>query len=118
MFLDLLNNSSRGVTESRDYFLPLIWVLVEVGCLTVYGERWECLIWILRPAEEGEMVLPYRVALLLSGLWSAGRADSDSGESTVDRKGKFFSIFNIVSFPNNICNSTLNQTGDRIFIML
>jgi hypothetical protein len=76
------------------------------------------LIWILPPTEEGAMVLLTLFALLLSGLWSTGRADSDSGESAVDRKGKFFSIFNIVSFPNNICNSTLNQTGDRFFIML
>jgi hypothetical protein len=48
--------------------------------------------------------------LLLGGLLRAGCALS-SGGGSADRKGKFFSIFNIVSFPNSVCNSTVNKTG-------
>ncbi len=71
-----------------------------------------CFSYVLVAAGRGRMRgnLFSVLLLLLGGLLRAGCALS-SGGGSADRKGKFFSIFNIVSFPNNVCNSTVNKTG-------
>jgi hypothetical protein len=58
------------------------------------------------------------VLLLLAVLSGPGRAygseprpDSRNGGQDTDRRGRFLSIFNIISFPNNVCNSTVDKTG-------
>ena len=62
------------------------------------------------------------VALLLAVLSTSGPAGcvnvrggtdgrQEAGGLNAERRGKFFSIFNIISFPNNVCNSTTDKTG-------
>ena len=37
-----------------------------------------------------------------------------AGGNKEDRRGKFFGIFNIVSFPNDVCNGTNDMQGKEI----
>ena len=36
-----------------------------------------------------------------------------AGGNTEDKRGKFFGIFNIVSFPNDVCNGTNDMQGEE-----
>ena len=67
------------------------------------------------------------VALLLAVLSTSGPAGcvnvrggtdgrQEAGGLNAERRGKFFSIFNIISFPNNVCNSTTDKTGIFLFL--
>ena len=49
--------------------------------------------------------------LLCQFTTSAARQKSAGGNKE-DRRGKFFGIFNIVSFPNDVCNGTNDMQGE------